>query len=355
MLFLKITIILDFLLLLTAVSFAANWIHPREVVKDPMLARLQQGRKELTAEEREEIKRYGYTGLEIMTYVDDHADPGQDFDAFQRVTLADAGGDLRITEMLLRQKHYYRDNLALLTQEGIGPGDVEHKRFAIFLYPEDDTGNAALGYRYMRSEKVYRGRDAWIWSNKLRRIRRFTTLTREDQWTGSDITYEDLMDREPWEETHKIIGEDHGRGYECLVIESRNRVNPGYYLGKRVTWVEKTNFLDVHEEQFDRKGKLFKIIDKDWQQIKPWNYWVSWQWNVISLGSKHRTLYQSYDWIFDQGFGDDQFSRDALRREKVWREAKRPPRVRDVSELPPEPKIRWEFWNRIGVKPEAIK
>lgn len=320
-----------------------------------MIARLQQGRKELTPRERKEIEKYGYTGLEIMTYVDDNADPGQDFDVFQRLIFADAGGHLRIAEMLLRQKHYYRDNLAILTQDGIKPGEVEHKRFAIFLYPEDDAGNAALGYRYMRSEKVYRGREAWIWSNKLRRIRRFTTLAREDQWMGSDITYEDLMDREPWEEDHTIIGEDPVKDHECLVIESRNRVNPEYYLSKRVTWVEKTSFLDVHEEQFDKRGKLFKIIDKDWQQIKPWNYWVGWQWNVIVLGSKHRTLYQSYDWIFDQDFKNDQFSRDALGREKVWREAKSPPRINDVSKLLPEPKIRWEFWNKIGIKPEVIE
>jgi hypothetical protein len=45
------------------------WVNPKIVVGDPMKARLQQGRKELTSLEKEEIARYGYTGLEIMTYV----------------------------------------------------------------------------------------------------------------------------------------------------------------------------------------------------------------------------------------------------------------------------------------------
>lgn len=56
------------LLFSAAFVFAAHWINPREVLKDPMIARLQQGRKELTPREREEIEKYGYTGLEIMTY-----------------------------------------------------------------------------------------------------------------------------------------------------------------------------------------------------------------------------------------------------------------------------------------------
>jgi hypothetical protein len=49
---------------------ADRWINPKDLVGDPSLVQLQMGKKELTGIEKEEIKRYGYTGLEVMTYVD---------------------------------------------------------------------------------------------------------------------------------------------------------------------------------------------------------------------------------------------------------------------------------------------
>ena len=60
---------------------------------------------------------------------------------------------------------------------------------------------------------------------------------------------------------------------ECFVVESGNH-DPNYYPSKRITWIEKHNIIDPHEEQFHREGQLSKIIDKEWKPIKDWNYWV---------------------------------------------------------------------------------
>lgn len=338
----------------SSLCFAGQWINPKDVIGDPMIARLQQGRKELTAWEKEDIKKYGYTGLELMTYVDDNVEPGTtDFEAFERFVQVSADGNVKFFEVTKKLRYYYKDNRALLTYDGIKPGDIENKRLAVVLNPPDRRGFSFLLSTYLNSEKFLQEDDGWVWSNTQRKIRRYPTNAKEDAAEGSDITNDDFNFREPWEDDHRILGEDNLRGYNCLVVESKNKYNPNYYLSKRVTWVEVKNFLDIHEEQFDREGKLLKVIDKDWHQVKPWNYWVRWQQNYLNVRTRHRTLYRIFDFIFDQGFKDEEFSRKELEKEYIWRKPKEPLSPDKIlSDLPPEPQVRKEFWSQLGIHRE---
>jgi len=199
-------------------------------------------------------------------------------------------------------------------------------------------------------------RKAWVWLPKLRKIRENPIEKPDDNWyLGAVWTFDDFWHREPWEEEHKILGEDELKGKKCLVVESRS-LHPGYYLDKRLTWVELENFLDLHEEQFNKEGKLFKIYDKEWKQIPPWNYWVIKEWNAIDLASKSRTLYQTHDWLFDQELKERDFQAELMSAEDVWRTPKEHlQEVAKPSDLPPKPEIRWEFWSKIGVKPLVVE
>lgn len=347
--------LLGLLLLLSGVGQAGQWRNPKEVIGDPNLARLQQGRKELSPAEKEDLQKYGYTGLELMTYVKDNANPGMDNDAFRRMIILDSGGRIRVQFRLEKEKYFYRDHKALLTYEGIHPGDVEARGRGIYLSPTAQKGFSYVYSRFLESETVRKEMEPWFWTSNTRRVRRQPAPKKEDGFYGSpDITQDDIRARWPWEEEHRILGEDQIRGAECLVIESKHH-DPHYYLSRRVTWVERRHFLDLHEEQFDRQGRLFKVIDKVWQQVAPWNYWAWSYWNVINLAQKSRSLYQCYDWLMDQGVPDKEFSTKELEKEVVWREPRSPiPPVNGPADLPPAPSIRWEFWDRLGVKPQTV-
>ena len=133
-------------------------------------------------------------------------------------------------------------------------------------------------------------------------------------------------------------------------------LDPDYYLGKRVSWIEKAHFLVLHEEQFDRQGRLFLVMDREWQQIKPWNYWALMVWDMLTLNLKTRTFYESSDWRFDQGFKESEFTLAELEKNRLWREFKTIPSMAvKASDLPPPPKVRWEFWDKIGIKPQAAE
>ena len=222
------------------------------------------------------------------------------------------------------------------------------KTAGIYLSPPERRYRGWLYYIYLTSEEKHiKDIEGWNWVHELRRYRRSPTKAKDNHWLGSVLRYDDFLLRRPWEEDHTIIGEDVYNGNECLVVESRNRINPDYYLSKRVTWVEKKNLLDLHEEQFDKKGRRSLIMDKLWEQIKPLNYWVISQWNGIDLVTKRRVVRRNYDWRFEQRFDDGEFLPATMGKEYFWREARNLPPVRHISDLPPEPQVRREFWNTL--------
>jgi len=346
-------LILIFSLSLSTYSFSSQWKNPKDIIGDPMIARLQQGRKELTPLEKEEIKKYGYTALEIMTYLYDNKHPGyHDNDEFHRC-LNYIGGSISVAIGFTRRLYYYKDMKDKLTYNGLKPGkSIERKQIWLFTDPPKIRGTGLIYVFYTESEKVRRDKDQFSWVSSLRRIRRDVAPNKQDEYGNMIVTPDDDDVREPWEEEHRILGMDRIRGKECFVIESKHRLIKNYYLSKRVTWVEKENFLELHQEQFDRKGRLYKIFDTDWYRVKPGNHWVPRQTNVVKLPKHERTVHQTPAWIVDQGLTEEDLSYRVLERERPWREVDiqlKP--IRRLSDFPPEPKIRWEFWNKIGIKP----
>jgi hypothetical protein len=336
---------------------ASTWKNPKDLIGDPSLARLQQGRKSLTPEEVADLQNYGYTGLELMTYVHANQKPGtRDFDLFYRHASIDGTGILRVTILNRRWKYYYRDYLALLTHNGIKPGEVIHKRPGYIIEPNKDRGSTFLNIGYLRSKETYREETANIRPISLKRIRSSVGPDKQDKFHGTDTTVDDWVARQPWEENHRILGEDTFDGKPCFVVESKMWFLPRYYLSRRVTWVEKENFLDVHEEQFDPQGKLFKILEKTWTKHQPTGYWLRKRWNVVDHSSQSQSVEETFGWMIDQGLDETPFTLRAMENENPWRNLPddMPPALTKATDLPPPPKVTQDFWKRIGQKVELL-
>jgi hypothetical protein len=332
---------------------ASTWRNPKEVIGDPNLARLHQGRKELTQEEKADLKKYGYTGLELMTYIHVNQKPGtQDYDLFYRHASVDNTGILRATILNRRWKYYYKDYRALLTYDGVKPGDVIHKRPGFVMEPNKERGTTFLNVGYLRSKDHYKEETANIRPISLKRVRSSVGPDKQRKFHGTDTTTDDWVARQPWEENHRILGEDTFNGQPCLVVESKMWFIPQYYLSRRVVWVEKENFLDLHEEQFDTQGKLFKILEKTWERHKPTGYWVRKRWNVIDLSTHSRSVEDTFGWLIDQGLDEKYFSLQIMENENPWRNlpSDTPAHLEKPSDLPPVPEAKQDFWQRLGQK-----
>ena len=342
------------LLALASPLFAGQWVNPKDVVGDPMKARLQQGRKELTAQEKEEIQKYGFTGLELMTYLYANKALPPDSDVIHRCVNYNGVTGLTHSLWLFRRMYHYKSILDKITYQSVKPGEIEYRMLGYIAESPANRNMAMLQVNYAQSEKNQKNREQWTYVPKLKRVRKDVPGDREKEYGTMIVTVDDDEIREPWEEEHKIIGEDTIQGRATLVVESRHRLNPQYYLSRRVIWVDKTNFIDLHEEQFNPQGKIYKIFDTDWIQIKPGNYWVSRETNIVKLPGSERTVHQTPAWIIGQGLTDKDFSERVISSERPWRKLDYAfPAIQSLADLPPPPKARTEFWSRLGVKAET--
>ncbi len=287
-----------------------------------------------------------------MTYVMCNRDAGKDNECFYKNVIIDSSGNMQFQELIRKRKYYYKDYKARFTYDGIKPGDVVYKRAGIYCYPPRDKGTTFVITGYLHSKDTYKPDNILMRTMSLKRIRKFAAPNVQDKFYKNDMSHDDWYARSAWQENHRIIGEDTLRGYDCFVVESKNWYYPKYYLSKRVTWVEKRNFLDLHEEQFDRKERLFKIMDKEWDQVLPWNYWARKRWDVMDLSTNSRTVEYIYDWKFDNGLTDKEFSKKLLVNERPWRKAKNPPPpIEKSSDLPEPPKVKLDFWKTMETTP----
>lgn len=333
---------------LPAASGPPQWINPKIVVGDPMKARLQQGRKELTPVEKEEIARYGYTGLELMTYVFANKHPQPDTDFGGRCLNYDGISISEVT-WLFRRRYFYKNILDKITYGSVKPGDREHQFAGYDVDSPKNRGFGLLATYYAQSESVKKNWESWVYLPSLKRTRKDTPWDRGEEYIGMITTVDDDEGRDAWMEEHRILGEDTIKGHPVFVVESRYRFNKNYYLSKRISWVDKTNFLDHHEEQFNPQGHLYKIVDNDWIQVRPTNHWFIRDMNMVKLPKGERTVHQYSFFYVGTGLTEAQFSPRSLEAERPWRQYKHNfPPVRTTSELPPPPKVQTEFWQKMG-------
>ncbi|MBI1987256.1 MAG: outer membrane lipoprotein-sorting protein [Nitrospinae bacterium] len=203
--------------------------------------------------------------------------------------------------------------------------------------PAENRGDTTMRTYYLQVPGKRKDSDSWRYSKKARKVTRDVASDRQDDQGSMHTTRDDNEGREPWQENHRILGEDLYKGQACFVVESVHR-SKDYYLGKRVIWVEKTNFLDLHEEQYDPEGRLWKILEKEWFQVRPGNWWFPRLMNSIKLPMGRRTIHQTPIYRIHEGPVKDDYNMQGLRKQVPWIEVEGvlPPKS-SYADLPPEP------------------
>jgi len=76
---------------------------------------------------------------------------------------------------------------------------------------------------------------------------------------GSDLSYEDMMERRKLTEMYnaKIIGEETMEGRKVWVLELNAKVEDVAYV-KRKEWIDQERFIPLQEELFAKSGELLK-------------------------------------------------------------------------------------------------
>jgi negative regulator of sigma E activity len=129
---------------------------------------------------------------------------------------------------------------------------------------------------------------------------------------GSDFTYDDLGDRHPSQDTHKLIGEEMINGESCYVVESIPK-DEDYMYSKTVTWIIKDKWIGLKKDFYDEDEDLLKILTvKKFENIS--GYWIILSTEMHNVQKNHRTLIQLSNVTLDSGISDTQFTERMMRR-----------------------------------------
>jgi len=154
------------------------------------------------------------------------------------------------------------------------PGDpaIESQQMAILT-----SGKAkGTGVMFTRFTDDARGAMITMWLPALRKIRQINEPSHEDTWFGTNITYGELVLRQPEDETHELLGEDTFK--DCLGTMEFEEWESSRYTG------------GLPESQCGHKGKPVYLVKSS---TKFRNWWYDYHITEIDQKSfaPYRTVY----------------------------------------------------------------
>jgi len=234
------------------------------------------------------------TGLEIMQKVYDRP-TGTDMEANLTMTLINSRGGERVREI----RQYSRDF-----------GNVE-KKIMFFVKPADVRNTSFMNWSYDEPNK---NDDQWIYLPALKKVKRISSDSKGDYFMGSDFTYDDLGDRKPQDDTHKILREEELNGEQCYVIESIPK-DEDYMYSRTVTWIAKDKWIGLKKEFYDEDEDYLKTLTiEKYEKIK--DYWIVAKTVMDNVQKEHKTIMELSDITIDAGIPTNYFTDRMMKRGK---------------------------------------
>jgi hypothetical protein len=183
------------------------------------------------------------------------------------------------------------------------------KRWSLmrFFTPADvkDTGLLTMDYPGNES-------DQWLYLPALDRVRRISSSRKGGRFVGSDFYYEDLRDREPHMDTHRLIGKGKVGNVNCEILVSTPVDSEDSTYSKRVSWIHRKTLTPLRVD-FYKKGKkkpVKRLLARRLKKIQ--GYWTVLQSTMYDLRTGHKTQLATSRILFDQGIPESLFTRQGL-------------------------------------------
>jgi outer membrane lipoprotein-sorting protein len=232
------------------------------------------------------------TGLQIVEKVYNR-DTGQDSKGILTMTLINSQGNKRVRKI----KQFIKDF-----------GKVE-KSIMFFMSPADIRNTSFANWSYTEEGK---DDDQWIYLPALKRVKRISSDSKSDYFMGSDFTYDDLGDRQPGEDNHKLLREEKFKGEDCYVVESIPK-DEEYMYSRTVTWIIKDKWIGLKREFYDEDGELLKILKiRKYEKIN--GFWTILISEMTNVQKKHSTRMELSDVKINTGIPDRQFTERMMKR-----------------------------------------
>jgi len=232
------------------------------------------------------------TGKEIIEKVYNREE-GEDRKGNLTMTLVNSRGDKRVRKL----RQFYKDY-----------GDTE-KKIMFFLSPADVRNTSFMNWSYNEPAK---DDDQWIYLPALRRVKRISSDSKDDYFMGSDFTYDDLGERHPDEDNHKLLRTESFKGENCYVVESKPK-DPDYMYSKTVTWIIKGKWIGLKKKFYDEDGEFLKELHvKEYNQQN--GIWIILNSVMKNVQKDHKTVMEYENVELNTGIRDAYFTERMMSR-----------------------------------------
>jgi outer membrane lipoprotein-sorting protein len=150
----------------------------------------------------------------------------------------------------------------LRAASGVSKAAVIGDRMLIrFTYPNDIKGTAFLVWEHPDGED-----ERFLYLPALGRVRRITGAESQDDFVGSDFTYEDISGRELDDYAYTMVDQNatwsdpDGKSSPAYRIESRAK-NAQARFPRIVSTIRKDNFVVVHADIYNRRDERQKVYE----------------------------------------------------------------------------------------------
>ena len=232
------------------------------------------------------------TGLQIIENVYNRA-TGNDMQGDLTMTLTNSRGDQRMREI----KQFTKDF-----------GKME-KKIMFFVSPADVRNTSFMNWSY---DEAGKDDDQWIYLPALKKVKRISSESKSDYFMGSDFTYDDLGDRHPIDDTHKLLREEKVDGKDCYVVESIPK-DEDYMYSRTVSWIIKDKWIGLKKEFYDEDEELLKTLTiKKYEKIK--GYWTILSSEMHNVQKDHTTKMELANVKLDTGIPANKFTERMMKR-----------------------------------------
>ena len=181
------------------------------------------------------------------------------------------------------------------------------KQVTRYIEPPSHYGNILLIWNYKNREKAF-------WHQSFHRgPERISDAERFRPPAEADFNLSDYIDINISKEKHDLLKSEEWAGRQCFVVESTPMDNEIKY-GRRMNWIDQSNFIPVKVEYWDKGGKLWKVLNIEWQNN--FGFWFWKKATAENMQTAEKTFITIDDVRVNQGFNDADFTMQGLERQK---------------------------------------
>ena len=231
---------------------------------------------------------FGQTGSEIARMVDQKPTP-KDMSNKTNMILTNSKGKSRTNTMASKSM------------------DGNKKQIIWFLEPKDDKGVAFLKIEHDDKDDEMR-----MWLPAFKKVRRISSKKKGDSFMGSDLSYEDMSNRNMSENEYVRLDDETVNEIECYVLEITPKKEARSTYSKHISWIAKDGLYGVQEKSFDKRGELKKRKEFTFQKMKI--YYVIERIFVLDVQKQHSTEVTFSNILVDSDIDEKLFQEKNLKR-----------------------------------------